>query len=321
MSGEARYRYGEWFWVRDRRQEEQGGTEKQHWSMAENGDSVLVNPPPEGTTFREGDIAVSQRRSPISCFARSCLWPKSVDGFVYVPYNLSSQYNDIEKMAIETGMQDIANGTCIRFVPRSHESNYLNIQSKTGCWSFLGLNGGAQPMSLQAPGCTWSGVAAHELMHALGFVHEQSRIDRDRYITILWENILKDDIEKMAIETGMQDIANGTCIRFVPRSHESNYLNIQSKTGYAYSEDGLPTILPKSNINVQIGQRFGPSPTDKLKINKLYKCALPGVVEVLRSRVTKALGRPLAVTTGPYRVGLPSPLPMAPKATRMATPT
>ncbi|XP_039612290.1 high choriolytic enzyme 1-like isoform X1 [Polypterus senegalus] len=235
-----------------------------------NENEFLVNPPPEGTTFREGDIAVSQRRSPISCFARSCLWPKSVDGFVYVPYNLSSQYNDIEKMAIETGMQDIANGTCIRFVPRSHESNYLNIQSKTGCWSFLGLNGGAQPMSLQAPGCTWSGVAAHELMHALGFVHEQSRIDRDRYITILWENILKDrEFNFDKYKTNNLD----TPYDYGSLMHFGNYKQNRS-TQYAYSEDGLPTILPKSNINVQIGQRFGPSPTDKLKINKLYKCAV-----------------------------------------------
>ncbi|KAG2458863.1 BGAL galactosidase, partial [Polypterus senegalus] len=52
-----------------------------------------------------------------------------------------------------------------------------------------------------------------------------------------------------------------------------------------------------------------------------FGTALPGVAEVLRSRVPKALGHPLAVTTGPYRVGLPSPLPVAPKATRMAAPT
>ncbi|KAG2462185.1 MUCM protein, partial [Polypterus senegalus] len=39
--------------------------------------------------------------------------------------------------------------------------------------------------------------------------------------------------------------------------------------------------------------------------------ALPGVVEVLGSRFFQALGRRLPVAMGPYRAGLPSPLPVA----------
>ena len=42
-----------------------------------------------------------------------------------------------------------------------------------------------------------SGVASHELMHALGFVHEHSRIDRDNYVTVLWENIWKGETDKV----------------------------------------------------------------------------------------------------------------------------
>lgn len=48
-----------------------------------------------GYAFREGDIASSGVRSVISCPNQNCLWPKSVDGFVYVPYTISPLYGGL----------------------------------------------------------------------------------------------------------------------------------------------------------------------------------------------------------------------------------
>ena len=48
--------------------------------------------PPRGMSFKEGDIASSYIRSAITCPGNTCLWPKSVDGFVYVPYIISPVY-------------------------------------------------------------------------------------------------------------------------------------------------------------------------------------------------------------------------------------
>ncbi|KAG2463372.1 N4B3A protein, partial [Polypterus senegalus] len=53
----------------------------------------------------------------------------------------------------------------------------------------------------------------------------------------------------------------------------------------------------------------------------IFPPALTGVAEVPGSQDNKALGRHLAVATGPYRVGLPSPLPEAPNITRTDAPS
>uniref|UniRef100_A0A3Q3KJ85 Metalloendopeptidase n=1 Tax=Mastacembelus armatus TaxID=205130 RepID=A0A3Q3KJ85_9TELE len=217
---------------------------------------------PRGLSFREGDIASSYLQSAITCPGNTCLWPKSVDGFVYVPYIISPLYDDMDRITIETGMQDISSGTCIKFVPRSHEVSFLDIQPRYGCWSFLGQTGGSQVLSLQTPGCMWSGVATHEFMHALGFVHEQSRSDRDHYVTVVWKNIIPEHIHNF-----QKQVTNNL-------NSPYDYSSVMHYGRYAFSDGGGPTIIPKPDPYIPIGQRDGPSALDLHKINVLYDCGV-----------------------------------------------
>ena len=57
------------------------------------------------------------------------------------------------------------------------------------CYSFVGRRGDGQVLSLKRPGCVYHNVIQHELLHALGFNHEQTRSDRDQHVRILLENV------------------------------------------------------------------------------------------------------------------------------------
>ena len=54
--------------------------------------------------------------------------------------------------------------------------------------SYVGKRHGKQPLTI-GRGCTRLGTCQHELLHALGVIHEQSRPDRDEHVNVVWSNI------------------------------------------------------------------------------------------------------------------------------------
>lgn len=66
-------------------------------------------------------------------------------------------------------MNDIERFTCMRFIERTSQEDFISIFSGDGCFSKLGRHGGQQELSLQKSKCLSHGVIIHELVHAVGF--------------------------------------------------------------------------------------------------------------------------------------------------------
>uniref|UniRef100_A0A8D0H4I0 Metalloendopeptidase n=1 Tax=Sphenodon punctatus TaxID=8508 RepID=A0A8D0H4I0_SPHPU len=188
-------------------------------------------------------------------------WPKK-RGTVQIPYVLSYKYDKSSVKVIKEAFSDFARLTCIKFVPYSYQRDFISITPMSGCFTSVGRTGGMQVVSL-APACLQrgKGVVLHELMHVAGFWHEHSRADRDKYISISWNEIL----------TGFE-------INFM-KSWTTNmlvdydYSSVMHYGRYAFSMTGLPTITPRSRHYAVLGQRWNLSNSDIARVNKLYKCS------------------------------------------------
>ncbi|KAB7501143.1 Zinc metalloproteinase nas-4, partial [Armadillidium nasatum] len=132
------------------------------------------------------------------------------------------------------------------------------------CYSYIGKQGGRQVINLPT-WCTKSfGSVLHEMYHALGFFHEQSRSDRDDFVDINWDNI------EEGMETNFNlygpDITNDF-------STDYDYGSLMHYSPYAFSTNGEKTIETKDKrYSEDIGQREELSDNDIQKLLKMYKC-------------------------------------------------
>ncbi len=211
----------------------------------------------EDYLIMEGDIIVGRvsdyatsRAAIISDFGNR--WSNST-----IPYLIEAGYPDKDMIYYAINHINANSNLCL--VPRTTESNYVQFVNSSGCSSWIGMIGGEQDINL-SPNCG-IGATIHEILHAAGFYHEQSRADRDTYVTIIFENV----------ESGKEGNFDKYTYGFDEGPY--NYESIMHYGAYTFSSNGQPTIeinTPPATYATSIGQRVGLSDGDISAISAIY---------------------------------------------------
>lgn len=239
--------------------------------------------PDKSINIVEDDIATDLEENLFRISLRWDLYPTKrwINNTVY--YRIRTEdYGNREILIIKSALKTFQFLTCLRFEPWDGDENkdYIHIldsKERRGCWSYIGRRGGEQTVSMRPPDskschCLCNvGRILHEMMHALGFYHEHTRPDRDRYIKIKEENVKKGKLKNFSMKT-----YDTTTVDF-----DYDYASIMHYGPLFFSKDKKgkkTTIVPlrtETGNAEKIGQRNMLSKVDCMKLNHVFDCFDP----------------------------------------------
>ena len=220
---------------------------------------ALPEPLEEGAS---GQQATTTRRQGLNALVNTdALWRSG-----RIPYTATG-LPAADQAALDAAVRSLNLKTNLTLVPRTTEADYVAVvidNTIPGAGrSSLGRQKGRQVLRLKAGRCG-SGCITHEFLHAAGFAHEQSRSDRDNYIDILEDNILKKGKGNFKFKKGSQPVG----------PYDFRSIMHYSATAFGKECEGGATCTtlrakPSTNYNGRLGGSVLTN-TDILGINATY---------------------------------------------------
>ena len=210
----------------------------------------------DGLYVFEGDILITPeelQNANKSTGRTTKLWPNCI-----VYYSIESSLPN--KQRVYDAIAHWKSKTNLQFVVRTNQTAYVNFRKGSGCSSSVGRTGGKQDINL-ADGCS-TGNTIHEIGHAIGLWHEQSRKDRNTYVNVNFANIQagKEHNFKTYVERGEDGDEYSPTLDFG---------SIMMYGPYAFSKNGNPTITKKDGSTYTV-QRTALSAWDKIGVSRMY---------------------------------------------------
>ncbi|XP_035826065.1 blastula protease 10 [Aplysia californica] len=213
----------------------------------------------ELVALNASSVATRRRRKRNALRDKKYRWTDNV-----IPFELSSSLKPNAPPVIMEAMQEWSMYTCITFRPaQPTDTNKIRFVDGSGCAAYVGMVPNRHEVVL-AEGCLYKGIVLHELGHVLGFHHEQTRPDRDDYVSILYQNI-EDEMEY-----NFHKYNWGVIDSFgVPY----DYRSIMHYGSTAFSQNGETTIKTLDPLYQSvIGNRMSLSFRDIKIANKMLNC-------------------------------------------------